>query len=450
MDLKSLEKIENSCPSFPVDLPITPLLPSPLSPAHLAHLASLLPPRTSSVHLPNWELKTHVIPAAYPRSHPSSIKAPSAAGKGSGNTKAKWTKQEVWDKAVQILKGQVEMQRDVVEGRVDLQRTEEPLVQVINQFTRPTRSGDTATGRERNVLIFLHGTMLHKELWEPTISHLLQLQHFRDSVDEIWLLDQYSHGQSGYLNDELLGETFEWTDASRDLTSFLLSPISPLLSSHLNTKTHFISHSYGGTVTINSLYSLSLSHPSLLRSKIGTTILLEPIATPPQFKFSCIPLIQRSLNRKSKWGSREEAKVEWRKGFAKFWDERVLELYARYGLRDVEGGKGVELMTRKEGEALQFSTPHSSSPARTFQHLHHLCTLPSLKAPPSIHFLAGTDRSFHPDIILDEVSKFLPEDKVRRVDGLSHYMPEENPVLLAMTVGGILRDEGVGSGRVRL
>ena len=54
-------------------------------------------------------------------------------------------------------------------------------------------------------LIFLHSTSFPKEIWEPTIEHLLQGQK-KNRIREAYAIDCPNHGVAAVLNDGLLGD----------------------------------------------------------------------------------------------------------------------------------------------------------------------------------------------------------------------------------------------------
>lgn len=54
-------------------------------------------------------------------------------------------------------------------------------------------------------LVFLHSTSFPKEIWEPTIEHLLQARSQRNTrIREAYAIDCPNHGVAAVLNDGLL------------------------------------------------------------------------------------------------------------------------------------------------------------------------------------------------------------------------------------------------------
>ncbi|KAL8283865.1 hypothetical protein RQP46_005297 [Phenoliferia psychrophenolica] len=227
--------------------------------------------------------------------------------------------------------------------------SEEPLFQVVNRYS-PRASRTVADGAPKTSLVLIHGTMLCKELWEPTIADLLAEG---EVLDEVWALDTYNSGQSSLVNQDLLGYTLAWEDYGRDIVAFLRSPIfqqspesgiNPTLHHHRPRKVLGVGHSFGGTAL---LFSAAMD-PSLFTS----IILLEPVAAFGEW--SAAEHASRSLKRRSEWPSREAAREQWLASprFQR-WDPRSFDRYVRFGLLEKDDGT-VTLSTKKEDEAVSF------------------------------------------------------------------------------------------------
>lgn len=117
-----------------------------------------------------------------------------------------------------------------------------------------------------------------------------------------------------------------------------------------------IGHSLGAS----QLVSLSLMHPSLFHS----LILLEPYIQPNTHRLTGHSLVLASLGRRDSWPSRAAAASAFRKGL-QGWDPRCVELYIRYGLRDLQGADSsdrdsVALATTKIQETLMMLRPQGA------------------------------------------------------------------------------------------
>ncbi|KAJ9659153.1 hypothetical protein H2198_003295 [Neophaeococcomyces mojaviensis] len=172
-------------------------------------------------------------------------------------------------------------------------------------------------------IIGLHGIGFPKELYEPLMALLCsQLRINGICVRGIWMADSSNHGASGVLNENIQGDMIDHFDHSRDLLSminhFRHEMPRPLIG---------FAHSYG----CPQLVQLSLMHPRLL----STLILCEPIIFNSTAINAGHPGMLSSV-RRDIWSTRAEAANQLRRGLKKQnWDDRVLELYLKYGLRPV-------------------------------------------------------------------------------------------------------------------
>lgn len=82
-------------------------------------------------------------------------------------------------------------------------RPEYPLVSTINRYPAPP----DLYAEDGVTLVFGHGTGFHKELWEPTLEDLFEVQRKNGGdfkVREAWSVDSPNHGEAGVLNEEKL------------------------------------------------------------------------------------------------------------------------------------------------------------------------------------------------------------------------------------------------------
>ncbi|KAI1038814.1 hypothetical protein LB503_007795 [Fusarium chuoi] len=192
------------------------------------------------------------------------------------------------------------------------------------------------------------------ELYEPLWDELHDRARQQDvRIRSIWIADVWNQGQSGIINERVLGNDLSWFDHARDLMN--------LINQHQRDIPHpivGIGHSMGGT----QLAQLALWHPRLLDS----LVLIDPIIQIPNPSISLAGL---STKRRDIWPSREDAVARFKKSkFFQSWDPRVLDLWIEHGLRDVptelypkEEGSGpderVTLATSKHQELFSFVRP---------------------------------------------------------------------------------------------
>lgn len=130
-------------------------------------------------------------------------------------------------------------------------------------------------------------------------------------------------GASGVLNERKLGNDPSWADHPRDL--FLMVNH---FRRHMKRPIIGVGHSMGG----NNLINLSLIHPRLLHS----LVLIDPVVQRyPSVEGNHGPA-KASVGRREVWSSRKEAEAKLKRSkFYQAWDERVLDRWLRYGLRDL-------------------------------------------------------------------------------------------------------------------
>ncbi|KAK2834905.1 hypothetical protein FQN49_006799 [Arthroderma sp. PD_2] len=182
-------------------------------------------------------------------------------------------------------------------------------------------------------IIGAHANGFPKELYEPLWEEIHQRSRqggFR--IRSIWIADVAHQGQSGVLNENVLGNDPSWYDHPRDLLNLI-----NLKRAEMPRPIFGIGHSMGG----NNLISLSIIHPRLLTS----LILLDPVITRldisedvdfRQTKAKIPVSTLASTYRRDLWPSREAAERALKGSkFYQNWDPRVLERFIKYGLREL-------------------------------------------------------------------------------------------------------------------
>ncbi|KAK1145924.1 hypothetical protein N8T08_003871 [Aspergillus melleus] len=210
---------------------------------------------------------------------------------------------------------------------------------------------DNPHPREGDVTIIgAHGNGFPKELYEPLWDEIYEkLRAANRQIRGIWIADVAHQGQSGVLNESILGDDPSWLDHSRDLFA--------LVNKYQDDMPHpiiGIGHSMGGM----QLAHLSLMHPSLFQA----LILVDPVV---QKGNPSKELALPTTYRRDWWPSRKEALQKFQSNpFYQAWDRRVLEKWVEYGLRDTptrlypqpneNGQQSVTLTTTKAQELFTF------------------------------------------------------------------------------------------------
>lgn len=195
---------------------------------------------------------------------------------------------------------------------------EEDVLQIsIKQYVPLNRS--TPVPDNAVTIIGAHGNGFPKETYEPFWADLCSnLQSRNVEIRGIWIADTSNQGASGILNEQLQGDSTSWFDHSRDLlhmiTHFRGAIPRPIIG---------VAHSMGCV----QLVQLSIMHPRLL----STLVLCEPVMMDEHVE-GPNPALGSTLRREI-WDNRVKAETALRKVF-KTWDQRALEKYLQYGLRN--------------------------------------------------------------------------------------------------------------------
>ncbi|KAL4791583.1 Alpha/beta hydrolase family-domain-containing protein [Aspergillus venezuelensis] len=170
-------------------------------------------------------------------------------------------------------------------------------------------------------LIGAHANGKPKELYEPFWDDLHESLASRNiNIRSIWIADVASQGQSGILNESILGNDPSWFDHSRDLLS-LVNQFSDQFRSPII--------GFGHGMGASQIAYLALTHPQLFSG----LILAHPIFDVTQ---ATLYHAARATTQRDLWRTREEAASEFKNHpFWRAFDERVLEKWTQYGLRNL-------------------------------------------------------------------------------------------------------------------
>ncbi|EXA46698.1 hypothetical protein FOVG_04039 [Fusarium oxysporum f. sp. pisi HDV247] len=227
----------------------------------------------------------------------------------------------------------------LVEHTIDCSHSREYLAETVNGDTDIPKLAvkqyiphDNPNPQPGDVTIIgAHANGFPKELYEPLWDELYDRARQQDlRIRSIWTADVWNQGQSGVINERVLGNDLSWFDHARDLMN--------LINQHQRDIPHpivGIGHSMGGT----QLAQLALWHPRLLDS----LVLIDPIIQTPNPSISLAGL---STKRRDVWPSIGDATTRFKKSkFFQSWDPRVLDLWIEHGLRDIP----TELHSKEEG-----------------------------------------------------------------------------------------------------
>ncbi|KAL4914424.1 Alpha/beta hydrolase family-domain-containing protein [Aspergillus aurantiobrunneus] len=258
-------------------------------------------------------------------------------------------------------------------------------------------------------LIGAHANGFPKELYEPLWNDIYErlLQQNR-RIRSIWIADVAQQGQSGILNEAILGNDPDWHDHARDLLSLINR-----FQDQIPQPIVGIGHSMGGM----QLAHLSLMHPSLF----SALILIDPVI---QRSNPGVGFARASTYRRDIWPSRAAAVQRFKSSpFYQAWDARVFEKWTQYGLQslptslypvsdsDEMGPEAVTLTTTKAQELFYYVRP---------SYVDERSGLPR----------GYPEREMHPDDVDDSTPFYRPEPA-----RLFRRLPEIKPAVLYLFGG---------------
>lgn len=256
-----------------------------------------------------------------------------------------------------------------------------------------------------------------QELYEPLWDDLYErLQLKGVHISSIWIADVAHQGDSGVLNEDLLGNDPSWYDHPRDL--FLMINH---FREHMKRPLIGIGHSMGG----NNLVNLSLLHPRLLTS----LILIDPVMLRfPSAQANFGPA-RASTVRRDRWPSRAEAETSIKKSkFYQAWDPRVLAKWMEHGLRDLPTALYPEVSTSTILPPVSADPSTASIPAE--KNTEREVTLQTTKHQEVSTFLRPNfsptpNMVTHPDIDPDSppTSPFYRPEPIATFKRLPHLRP---------------------------
>jgi pimeloyl-ACP methyl ester carboxylesterase len=243
--------------------------------------------------------------------------------------------------------------------------------------------------------MLLHATGFHGRCWLPVAPALTD--HF-----SVWSIDHRGHGSSGKAPD---GRYDDWTVFVDDLFAVL---------DDLGLEGwRGVGHSLGGAV----LLLAEQRQPGTF----SEMCLYEPVVISPALKSggggagaSMNDLVRK---RRRSFSSRREA----RENFAakppmNTFDPAALDAYVKYGFVDDPAG-GVTLACAPEDEA---SVYEGAPGSQAWEHLGDV--------RPPVAVVGGFDPRDPVSRVIEEVARQLPRGGSRRLDGLTHFGPFEDPL----------------------
>ncbi|KAI9438247.1 Alpha/beta hydrolase fold-1 [Lactarius indigo] len=223
-----------------------------------------------------------------------------------------------------------------------------------------------STDPDAITLILAHALSFTKEHWEPLLEDLygqLAITSRNSSsipkIRDVWAIDCPNHGEGAVLNEGTLldGYTpiFSWEEYARAV-HLVLNGLGKGINVDFKSRNLVgVGHSMG----MSAIVLARTMYPFVSWS---TAILVEPmIVHPDNFSGGLRSLHKGALKRNDVWPSREEAHKILRERFLKSWDPRVVNIFVKYGLRELptlahpDKTQGVTLSCTKAQEFATYS-----------------------------------------------------------------------------------------------
>ncbi|KAH9484884.1 Abhydrolase domain-containing protein mpaH [Psilocybe cubensis] len=330
---------------------LAPLQPPP----SLVPLPATLPPGLSRkcAFTYTHTLSVHILPAAYPRaaSTPGRIEVPLPEAFIGPKAKEQRTKR-LFETAHGMLAEKVQLESVFPDPKLNARVGEVGLWSTVLRIRRD-ESVSLGEGKKGITLVTTHPIGFHKEIWEPTFRHLIEMTELANSsirIEELWSLEAVNHGDAALINGIHIPKLPDRSDYGRDIANFVIHHLPdgkdafgkdlPLQLTRLpeSIATERVKHGFRDRNVVTMGHSLGgdatalcgISYPKLFPA----IILLETTLFPGSNNRSKLKpaIIVSTLGRRSSWPSREEAKKALLKSplFQAF-DPEVLNVYVEHG-----------------------------------------------------------------------------------------------------------------------
>ncbi|KAI0267395.1 Alpha/beta hydrolase fold-1 [Gloeopeniophorella convolvens] len=248
----------------------------------------------------------------------------------------------------------LESQSYVFDARPDF-----PLLVAVKRYWV---TGFESTDPDAVTLILAHATSSHKENWEPVLEDLygkIATANSNDSprpkIRDAWAIDCPNKGESAALIEGTLQggspPVYPWEEFARVINLILNGSGKGIDVDFKSRNLVGVGHSMGAlAMTIEPFVNWS------------SAILVEPMFLNPKYVKGATKFLVGGANkRRDVWSSREEALKAFKERAFKSWDPRIVEVYVKYGLRDLptltypDKTQGVTLSCTKAQEAATYA-----------------------------------------------------------------------------------------------
>ncbi|CAK5279056.1 unnamed protein product [Mycena citricolor] len=300
-----------------------------------------------------------------------------------------------------------------------------PLLLTAKRYWDPASRPDP----DAATLICGHAAGFHKEHYEPMVQDMYALPGGRQRIREVWAVDAPNHGEAAVLNEEMLQwgyePSFGWQDYGRALHAFVAGLGTGVDVDFSKRRLVFVGHSWSAVAFTLALTYQPPIKPDALVLLETMCVKNEPTRAMKNF------LAGGAEKRRDIWASKEDAykmfksRPSWQK-----WDDRVLKLYAEYGLRSLptleypDKHSGVTLTCSKRQEAAVYRDVMGSSIVYR--------TMKSIVKDIPVHVIWGAADDYIPRSDKDELIQSAMGGErnlasLNRVPGAGHLIAQTHP-----------------------
>ncbi|KAG7095097.1 hypothetical protein E1B28_005884 [Marasmius oreades] len=291
-------------------------------------------------------------------------------------------------------------------------------------------------------LLLFHAIGCHKEQWEPVITRLFHLSEStkHENIREVWAFDRENHGDAALLNREAL----KLWPACLPINEWALTVADLVKSKLQGHRLVAIGHSAGAGVAM-----LTTKYAYDAHVHFTSTILIEPTICTRQIfqetydeRIAGIRMTEElTLRRRDVWASREDAYAYLKKRNPwSAWDDRVLRLYTKHGMRST-GSKGEVTLkcSRLLESAIYADIEGQQESAEIFE---ELCEeIPIHVVWGGIHDFSSFSPQLKKDLLNPNSGRIAASVTV--VPNAGHMVPLQQPISLADTVSRLLNNLSV-------
>jgi pimeloyl-ACP methyl ester carboxylesterase len=262
-------------------------------------------------------------------------------------------------------------------------------------------------GAGEPALALVHATGFCTAVWEPVVEEL----RAAGVGIPVFGWDQRSHGSS-----DGSAVPFDWWELGRDGVAVIEALRG---AGVVGERLVGVGHSSGGA----ALAMTEILQPGTFEA----LVLVEPIIPPPPYgRLEDHPLAVGARRRREEFGSRDEA-------FANFvakdpfrnWDGRALAAYVDGCFTDEGGTWRLACPPTAEAEYYASAGSHAA-----WERLGEI-------APPA-SIVAGTASDSHPREWVETMAQQFGNGRAVFVEGATHFLPMEDPALVARLVGAVV------------